>query len=104
MENLLTPEDRLAILQRTDTARNWNSLDDHRVCLLCNQVITGSEVQIRVDSEGRYEVCCPTNGCAATAKDWVYPASTPSPQESPKSQTQEREMDIGALFGNTSAT
>jgi hypothetical protein len=104
MENSLSSEDRLSIVQKADRDRKWNSLDDHRVCILCNQVISGREIRIRVDPQGRYELHCPTDGCAATVKDWVYPDCSGSSQESLNSQKQEREIDFGTLFGDASAT
>jgi hypothetical protein len=65
-------EDKLLVLQESDSLRRWNSLDDRRVCVLCDRVITGRMIDIWRDGHGSYHLHCPTPGCPATPRDWFY--------------------------------
>lgn len=40
METHFPPEERLDILKAADSQRKWYSLDDERVCAICNRVFT----------------------------------------------------------------
>jgi hypothetical protein len=71
MFHVLSPEDRLEILRAADSFRRWSSLDDKRICAICNRLITGTEIEIRRDQRGRFLLHCPTSGCASTAQDWL---------------------------------
>ncbi|MDQ6809573.1 MAG: hypothetical protein M3Z64_09160 [Verrucomicrobiota bacterium] len=71
----LLPEDRLAVLRAADNEREWASLDDPRVCVRCERAITGRQIEISRDERGRYILRCPTDGCASTAHDWIYPTA-----------------------------
>src|SRR5688572_7499585 len=55
MNSHLLPEEKLALLQTADPRRKWSSLDDQRICVLCDRTITGR--QIEVSSTGR--ACTP---------------------------------------------
>lgn len=72
MSKHLHPEDRLAILQAADTHRKWYSLDDQRVCVLCDRLITGRQIDVTLDKRGNPKLQCPTPGCPATPHDWFY--------------------------------
>ncbi len=72
MNRHIALEDRLSVLQEADTHRKWYSLDDRRVCVLCDRVITGRMIDIWQDKEGSYRLHCPTPGCPATPRDWFY--------------------------------
>jgi|GEM_PF-4687534 len=65
-------EDKLAVLQESDSPRNWSSLDDRRLCVLCDRVITGRMIDIWQDARGNYHLHCPTPSCPATPRDWFY--------------------------------
>jgi len=65
-------EERLAVLHEADSYRKWYSLDDRRVCVLCDRVITGRMIDIWQDNHGGYRLHCPTPGCPATPRDWFY--------------------------------
>ena len=69
------PEDRLSILRAGDQFRTWKSLDDQRVCILCEKRFNGHEVEITWSAHGRYEVHCPTKECNSGPHQWVYPGS-----------------------------
>ncbi len=71
MREHLTPEERLDILRQNDMRRKWYSLDDQRVCVLCDRVITGRQVEIRRTSRGA-TLHCPTEGCESTPDHWFY--------------------------------
>ncbi len=66
--------EKLAILQRHDHFRQWNSLDDRRACLLCDKSFTGHEVLISAERDG-YELHCPTPGCHSHVHQWVHPSN-----------------------------
>ncbi len=66
------PEQKLAVLQGSDTYRKWYSLDDRRVCILCEKLISGRTINIRQDQDGTYLPGCPTPGCLGTPRDWFY--------------------------------
>jgi hypothetical protein len=68
----LSLEERLDILRAGDRLRKWRSLDDKRICLLCERVITGQQIEIWRDQRGRYLLKCPTDGCLAIAAHWFY--------------------------------
>jgi hypothetical protein len=59
MKKHLHSEDRLAILQAADTHRKWYSLDDQRVCVLCDRLITGRQIDITLDKRGQPEAAVP---------------------------------------------
>jgi hypothetical protein len=69
----INSEDRLMILQSADAERKWTSLDDQRLCVICQRVVSGRQIDITRDERGRYTLRCPTEGCASTAHDWIYP-------------------------------
>lgn len=68
-------DDRLMILRATDRFRNWNSLDDQRVCILCDKEFTGRQVVITGVRSRQYRLRCPTNGCNGRPHHWVYPGN-----------------------------
>jgi hypothetical protein len=83
MINPMLPEEKLAILQETDLRRKWHSLDDRRVCVLCDRTITGRQIEVRRESGGMFSVHCPTEGCPAVPSDWFYQGNACSPSKSP---------------------
>ena len=71
-------DEKLVALQQSDS-RKWCSLDDARVCALCEEIITGRMIDVWQDGKGAYHLHCPTSGCAGAPQDW-YPhgvAQTP---------------------------
>ena len=48
-------DDRLSILRAGDRFRKWNSLDDQRVCSVCERKFKGRQVEIRRFRGGRYK-------------------------------------------------
>jgi hypothetical protein len=75
----LPPEEKLAILQGADLRRKWHSLDDQRVCVLCDRTITGRQIEVTREPGGGYAVHCPTPGCAALPSDWFYQGNALAP-------------------------
>jgi hypothetical protein len=76
MNSKLLPEDKLAIIQAADLRRKWHSLDDQRICVLCDRVITGRQIEVVRKSGGIFSVRCPTPGCPALPNDWFYQGSS----------------------------
>jgi hypothetical protein len=89
MERKLLPEEKLAILQASDPRREWLSLDDQRVCVLCGRALTGRQIEIAQGPSGAYSLRCPTSGCPALPNDWFY-LSNASPNVGQSSATQLR--------------
>jgi len=66
-------DDRLLLLRAGDRFRRWKSLDDQRVCSVCERKFKGRQVEIRRFAGGRYELYCPTLGCPSGPHQWLYP-------------------------------
>jgi hypothetical protein len=71
-------DEKLAVLQEVDLHRKWYSLDDHRICILCDRLINGRMIDIWQDKRGSYHLHCPSPGCKATPRDWFYHGATRS--------------------------
>jgi hypothetical protein len=69
----VTLDDRLSILRAGDRFRRWNSLDDQRICGVCERKFKGRQVEIRHFTGGRYTLHCPTLGCTSAPDQWLYP-------------------------------
>lgn len=72
MNKRLGLDEKLEVLQASDTYRKWYSLDDQRVCILCEKPISGRMIDIWQDRDGTYMLYCPTPGCSGTPRDWFY--------------------------------
>jgi len=72
MNRHLSLDEKLAVLQASDTYRKWYALDDQRVCILCEKLISGRMIDIWQDRDGTYMLHCPTPGCAGGPRDWFY--------------------------------
>jgi hypothetical protein len=66
-------DDRLSILRAGDRFRKWNSLDDQRICSVCERKFKGRQVEIQRSPGGRYKIYCPTLGCPSQPNQWFYP-------------------------------
>jgi hypothetical protein len=75
MNSHLPLEEKLAILQTADPRRKWYSLDDERVCVLCERTITGRQIEVIRDTNGVFSLRCPTEGCPSLPSDWFYHGS-----------------------------
>ena len=75
MKPHLALDERLSILQTADHFRSWNSLDDKRVCILCDRSFIGRQVEITRSRSGRVHLHCPTEGCNSEPNHWVYPGN-----------------------------
>jgi hypothetical protein len=94
MTTSLLPEEKLAVLRAIDSRRKWASLDDQRVCVLCDHVITGREIEVTSAVDGTYSAHCPTPGCPALPSDWFYQGTGLS---SKASTVRMREASIWAV-------
>ena len=65
-------DEKLRVLQEGDTFRKWHSLDDKRVCVLCDRVISGRMIDVWEDNRGTFHLHCPTPGCTASPRDWFF--------------------------------
>lgn len=78
MQRDYTPEERLGILRAGDKVRTWSSLDDERLCVLCQRLLNGWQIEILRDQRGRYLLKCPTSDCASFAAHWLHAATSPT--------------------------
>jgi hypothetical protein len=89
MHPALLPEDKLMVLQANDLRRKWHSLDDQRVCVLCDRIITGRQVEVKREPNGTLSVHCPTAGCPSVPSDWFYQGNSCSTSRPVHSRTRE---------------
>ena|SRR5690348_3356926 len=69
MEHRLDPHQRLNILQTVDNHRRWYSLDDKRICVICERVIDGHQIEIGGGPD-HYTLHCPTADCPSNFSHW----------------------------------
>ena len=74
-------EDRLQVLRAIDLERKWYSLDDKRVCVVCERVITGRQIKITKLLNGAITLKCPTPGCPANFRHWLLCEVSPARYE-----------------------
>ena len=90
MEKRLNSQDRLDILRKVDNYRRWYSLDDKRVCAVCEKIISGRQIEIRGGPQD-YSLHCPTPGCPSNFSHWFLfgprdGAGTAVPSASPAAE------------------
>jgi len=68
-------DDRLSVLRAEDQFRNWRSLDDERLCIICKRKFSGRQVEIHRLGNRKYELHCPTERCSSRPHLWIYPAT-----------------------------
>jgi hypothetical protein len=73
-EPIVTPQDKLDVLQRLDG--RWPSLKDRICCTRCGKIFTAGDIAVLGGSRGfgPLRLHCPTEACNATAADWVSAA------------------------------
>lgn len=62
------------MLRYYDSAHEWTSLDDERVCVLCGYEFSGRDIEIVQDQE-QSSCKCPTRGCAGDHRHFVLPGN-----------------------------
>lgn len=60
------------LLQRNDPFREWDSLDETRFCILCEQTISGHDILVTGGGAEPVRLACPTPGCGGTPYEWVH--------------------------------
>jgi hypothetical protein len=70
--HLMRADEKLTVLQKCDGFRKWYSMDDARICVLCDRFITGRQIRITRDRRGGHALHCPTSGCRSTPREWMY--------------------------------
>ncbi len=95
--NILPVEERLAILRNKDRQRYWQSLDEQRLCMLCQRLITGRDIRITKNGDGQHEVQCATENCAAKPGDWFYFGSAQAPGR-PMTQENPQRIEVDLDF------
>lgn len=69
----LALSEKLKILRRLDQFRRWDSLEEKRYCLGCDQTIRGEEIRVLgdLDDPESLRVVCPTEHCPSIPMDWA---------------------------------
>src|SRR3954452_5324987 len=75
MQRTLNSEDKLDALRKGSACRLWESLDERRVCVICEKSFTGRQVEASVSANGRVRLKCPTEGCPGNPRVWVRPGN-----------------------------
>jgi hypothetical protein len=78
-----SPDERLDILRAVDVERKWYSLDDKRICAVCDHIFTGRQIEIRHDGQGHYQLACPTPECTGDIRHWFLCEASPARYDSP---------------------
>ncbi len=97
MSEEMSPQERLKILRLTDEERRWYTVDDKRLCLICERIISGRDIRIEGGPE-KFSLACPTDGCPGTYSHWFLYRPTPAQPAAP-AQEGSGEMDFLADFG-----
>src|SRR3954469_437544 len=82
------PEERLAILKAVDCERKWYSLDDKRICRMCDRIFTGRQIDIQKGHKGHYDLACPTPACPSSITDWFLCEVSPALYERKRDEAQ----------------
>jgi len=77
MPGHLTLEERLDVLRAVDTERTWYSLDDKRICTICDRIFTGRQISITATGVARFSLHCPTQGCPSDKRHWFFVHANP---------------------------
>ncbi len=93
MARYLTSDKRLDILRAADVERRWSSLDDKRVCVVCNRVFSGRQVGI-MGRSGAYLLQCPTPGCPSLVSHWFLAGSSAKKEEAVRPQLAKSEFQF----------
>ena len=72
---MLSDADKLDVLRRLDQFRQWRSLDEKRICLVCGKIITGRQIRVEggTHGNGAIRLNCPTERCNSIPMDWALP-------------------------------
>lgn len=65
---------KLRLLQDNDKTRKWSTLEDRRLCLLCGNEFSGTEIRISV-RKGKPAFQCPEKDCQGTLGHFVHPGN-----------------------------
>jgi hypothetical protein len=96
----LLPQERLDLLRLTDTQRKWYSLDDKRICAVCDRVFRGRQIEFERDHRGHYSLHCPTPGCPAELRHWFLCEISPASYSQPLPKTGEATFFYPSDFGH----
>lgn len=96
MEEALAAEERLILLQAIDRGPRWYSLDDKRICGICEQVFSGRQIQFQDRGQAGCVIHCPTPDCPGDFADWMVwdQSRDGSPPASPAAHPTEGEFSF----------
>lgn len=67
----LSNDEKLALLRGTDEGSYWYSLDDKRICAICERTLSGRDIRFQATGNGGYRLRCPTEDCPSDATQWL---------------------------------
>jgi len=67
MNKRIVLDEKLSALQEADAFRKRGSLDDHRICVPCDRVISGRMIDARQHKRGTSPFALPTPECPGFA-------------------------------------
>ena len=71
----VSSSEKLQALRAVDTRREWNSLDETCICILCEKTFIGRRARPVRDPSGQITLRCPTPACHGTPDVWVRPGN-----------------------------
>ncbi len=71
MEPSLSLDERLVLLRKIDHCSRWYSLDDKRICGICERVFSGRQIRFQKQAQIGYALRCPTEDCPADFSHWL---------------------------------
>lgn len=83
MDEPLSADERLRLLREIDHSSPWYSLDDKRVCGICERVFSGREIGFQRQAQAGYALRCPTEDCPAVFSHWLVWTEREAPAAHP---------------------
>ena len=79
----LSPEEKLEVIRRLDSAGTWESLDSFVYCSVCNKLFSGRQIEVLGDPwrPEPLRLHCPTAECNSTPSDWRSSNSSEQPTD-----------------------
>lgn len=83
MDGPLSADERLRLLREIDHSSPWYSLDDKRVCGICERVFSGRHIRFQQQAQTGYALRCPTEDCPADSSHWLVWSDREVPKAHP---------------------
>ncbi|MBA3832680.1 MAG: hypothetical protein H0X34_12470 [Chthoniobacterales bacterium] len=94
METHLLLEECLALLQKVDRQQHWYSLDDKRVCIDCQQIFSGRQIEVLDRGNNGISLHCPTPDCLSDSTHWLLWQPAPAKEADEPKEPAESEFSF----------